>query len=131
MNITVKGYVQLFNTNWWASSKNPIADILQLDNEEAWGQQQDPQTGQPWTPRKAPTGPWPILRKTGKMQDKVRIRPVDVGIFATKTTSYGPYHMSGTSRMAARPWLGVPLTSMPKITASVRKAVIKGKTLRF
>ena len=131
MNITFKGSVQFFNENWWKYSKNPIADILQQDNEEAWSRERDPQTGQGWAPRKEPTGAWPILRKTGRMQDKVRIRPQGVGLFATKTTNYGPYHMSGTSRMVARPWLGVPSTSMPKITMSVKKAVAKGKTLRF
>ncbi len=131
MNITFKGSVPLFNENWWNSSKNPIADILQQDNEEAWSRERDPQTGKGWAPRKQPTGGWPILRKSGKMQDKVKIRPVGVGIFATKTTSYGPFHMTGTSRMVARPWLGVPETSVPKMTSVVKKAILRGKTLRF
>lgn len=131
MSFKFSGSVQLFNPNWWGSSKNPMADILQQDNEEAWSRERDPQTGKGWAPRKQPTGGWPILRKTGTMQDKVKIRPVAPGIFATKTTSYGPFHMSGTSRMVARPWLGVPETSMPKLTAVVKKAIIKGRTLRF
>lgn len=131
MNITFKGSVPLFNENWWNSSKNPIADILQQDNEEAWSREKDPTTGKGWQARKKPTGDWPILRKSGKMQDKVKIRPVAPGIFATKTTSYGPFHMTGTSRMVARPWLGVPSSSVPKMTLVVKKAVLKGKTLRF
>jgi phage gpG-like protein len=131
VNITFKGSAQLFNENWWASSKMPIADILQQDNEESWSRERDPQTGQGWMARKTPTGTWPILRKTGTMQDRVKIKPVGVGLFATKTTNYGPFHMSGTSRMTARPWLGVPAMSMPKITVSVKKAIVKGKTLRF
>ncbi len=131
MTFKFKGSVQLFNENWWASSKSPIADVLQQDNEEAWSRERDPQTGQGWKPRKQPTGGWPILRKSGKMQDMVKIRAVGAGVFSTKTTSYGPFHMTGTSRMAARPWLGVPQSSMPKMTMVAKKAILKGKTLRF
>lgn len=131
MSFKFKGSVQLFNEKWWTSSKNPMADILQQDNEEAWSREKDPQTGQGWAPRKKPTGDWPLLRKSGKMQDKVKIKPVETGIFSTKTTSYGPFHMTGTSRMVARPWLGVPQSSIPKMTDVVKKAVLKGKTLRF
>lgn len=131
MNITFKGSVPLLNPNWWNSSKNPIADILQQDNEEAWSREKDPTTGMGWQARKKPTGEWPILRRSGKMQDKVKIRPVGPGLFATKTTSYGPFHMAGTSRMVARPWLGVPSSSVPKMTQVVKRAVLRGKTLRF
>lgn len=131
MNIKIRGSAQLFNENWWASSKGPIAEILQEDNEVSWMYEADPQTGKSWEPRRDSSGSWPILRKTGKMQDKVKIRPTGVGLFATKTTNYGPFHMTGTSRMVARPWLGVPMMSMPKINESIKKAILKGKTLRF
>lgn len=131
MNIKFRGSVQLFNENWWGPSKNPIADILQQDNEEAWSRERDPQTGSGWAPRKQPTGSWPILRRTGEMQDRTKIKPAGVGLFSARTVSYGPFHMTGTRNMVARPWLGVPMQSMPKITQVVKKSVIRGRTLRF
>lgn len=131
MNITFRGRVDLFNANWWAKAKNEMADVLQQDNEEAWSRERDPQTGAAWAPRKQPTGAWPILRRTGTMQDMVRIKPAGLGIFSTRTTRYGPFHMAGTQRMVARPWLGVPDQSMPKLTAAATRAAAKGKSLRF
>lgn len=131
MTFKFRGSVQLFNENWWGSSKIGLADILQQDNEEAWSRERDPQTGMGWAPRKQPTGDWPILRRSGTMQDKVKIRPIGIGLFATKTTNYGPFHMSGTRRMTARPWLGIPMSSIPKMESVVKKAIIRGRTLRF
>jgi phage gpG-like protein len=129
--INFKLQVPTFNEDWWGVSKNKIARILQEDNEESWARERDPQTGNAWAPRKQPTGGWPILRKSGRMQDKVRIRPVAFGVFATVTTSYGPYHMTGTSRMPARPWLGVPNKSMPQIETAVADAIFRGRPRRF
>lgn len=129
--ISFKLQVPTFNEDWWGSSKNAIARILQEDNEAAWVQERDPQTGNAWAPRKQPTGGWPILRKTGKMQDKVKIRPVAIGVFATTTTSYGPYHMTGTKRMPARPWLGIPSKSMPRIETAVAEAILRGRPRKF
>lgn len=131
MKISFKGSVPQFNANWWNPSKYALARILQEYNEEAWSRERDPTTGLGWKARKDPKGSWPILRRSGKMQDKVKIRPVAVGIFATRTTSYGPFHMTGTSRMPARPWLGIPSTAIPEMTSVVRSAILKGKTLRF
>jgi len=141
VSINFRGSAQLFNENWWGGSRNEIADILQQDNELAWSQQRDPQITTGWAPLSAKYGAWkaknygglPILRLTGKMQDGTRIRPAQgVGLFSARMgTNYGMYHMTGTRFMPARPWLGVPMMSMPKITSSVARAIGRGPTMRF
>ena len=139
--ITFRGTFSTFNENWWAGSRNEIASILQQDNEEAWSRERDPQTGQGWAPLSPGYKAWkdknyggrPILRLTGRMQDRTRIRPTGgVGLFSARSVAdYGIYHMTGTRFMPARPWLGVPMMSMPKITSSVARAIARGRTIRF
>jgi hypothetical protein len=36
-------------------------------------------------------------------------------VFFAKSTRYGAYNQFGTSRMAARPWMGVPDVSLKQI----------------
>jgi hypothetical protein len=36
-------------------------------------------------------------------------------VFYVKSTDYGSYHQNGTSRMVARPWMGVPDISLQQI----------------
>lgn len=139
--ITFSGRVSLFNENWWNSSRNEIASILQQDNEEAWSRERDPQEGTGWSPLSPRYQEWkdrnysgsPILRLTGRMQDGTRIRPAGgVGLFSARMGArYGIYHMTGTRFMPARPWLGVPTMSMPRITQSVARAICRGRTYRF
>lgn len=133
--------VPTLNENWWESSRNEIARILQEDNRAAWGEEKDPQEGQKWAPLSARYKEWksqaypgqPILRLTGRMQDRTRIRPEQArGFFsATMGADYGRYHMTGTSKMPARPWLGIPVMSMPRVEAAVAKAILKGPNRRF
>jgi phage gpG-like protein len=141
MSISFRGSAQLFNENWWASSRNEIAQTLQQDNELAWSQQRDPQITTGWAPLSLNYKAWkdrnypgqPILRLTGKMQDDTKIKPDrGVGLFSARMgASYGRYHMTGTRYMPARPWLGVPMISMPKITTAVAKAINRSRTIRF
>jgi len=130
--IRFKLTVPTVNTNWWASSKNEIAKVLLEDNQQDWASERDPNTGSKWAPRKQPTGGWPILRRTGAMQDRTRIKPKDsIGIFVASTVSYGPFHQYGTNRMVARPWLGVPDRSLPRAAEIVGKSIFKGRSRTF
>lgn len=64
--------------------------------------------GDPWPPRKPPTGTWPLLIKTGRMQEAAvghrgaakAVTPRDVTW--SVSTPYAIYHMTGTHRMPAR-----------------------------
>lgn len=133
--------VPTLNENWWESSKNELARILQEDNRTAWGGEKDPQEERKWAPLSERYKEWkdsafpgqPILRLTGKMQDKTKIRPDSVkGLFnARMGADYGIYHMTGTSKMPARPWLGIPSMSMPRIETAVSKAILKGRNRKF
>lgn len=114
------------NFNWWDSSKGELARILQTHNEASWMSEREPNTGKKWSPRKQPAGTWPILRRTGAMQDSVKVRPGSgPGLFSTKSISYGPFHMTGTSRMVARPWLGVPDSSLRPMATVIAKHILK------
>lgn len=129
--IKFKLTVPTVNTNWWESSKNELARILQEDNQKDWASERDPSTGSKWAPRKQPTGNWPILRRTGAMQDRTRIKPAERGIFKAATVSYGPYHQFGTGRMVARPWLGVPDRSLPRAAEVIGKNIFRGRSRTF
>jgi hypothetical protein len=130
-----------FNLNWWENSKNELSRLLLEDNQEAWGKEQDPQTQRRWAPlspayaaSKARAYPGaPILRRTGLMEDRTRILPqVSRGIFTARMgASYGSYHMSGTLKMPARPWLGIPISSMPRMGEVIGKAILRGRNRRF
>jgi phage gpG-like protein len=58
------------------------------------------------------------------MQDPARILPKDEG-FEVKTTKYGAYHQFGTLRMPARPWVGIPDTSLQKIVPIAWRNILK------
>lgn len=57
------------------------------------------------------------------MQDEAEINPSGAG-FKVKTTSYGRYHQYGTSKMAARPWMGVPDKSLQKLPPIAWKHIL-------
>ena len=107
------------NLNWWTPTQKQWAPILLKDQKLSWQRESDPTTGRPWkslTPdyrlskdKKYPGEP--ILRATGKMQDRAKIQPKEDG-FEVQTTAYGRYHQFGTLKMAARPWVGIPDNSL-------------------
>lgn len=65
-----------------------------------------------WAPRKAPTGGWPLLEKTGSMR---RTRRLEIGVSRVIMSYRGPadYHQRGTPRMVARRLL--PVGSLPPV----------------
>lgn len=117
------------NLNWWASSKNELTKIVVDQHKESWGRQQDPVSLTPWSPRKSPTGSWPILRKTGRMQDTAKFRPIDTMVWSVRTTDYGPFHQSGTSKMPRRRWLGIGGNMINPMEKVIAKHIFKGKTV--
>jgi len=110
------------NLNWWKPTQREWTPVLLDDHPAFWRKEVDPTTGQPWkrlTPRyaewKANRFPGePILRRTGAMLDSAFIQTRG-NKFLVKTTGYGKYSQFGTSRMAARPWMGVPDISLKQI----------------
>lgn len=115
--------------NWWKPSKNELEEIVQKKNKESWAAEQDPVTNAKWAPRKPPTGSWPILNKTGKMQGSTRIKAAG-GImqFVARTgVNYGKYHQYGTSKMVRRRWLGIGRGMSDEMASVIAKNIFKGK----
>jgi phage gpG-like protein len=124
--------LQPLNTRWWKPTKEEWVPVLLDDHPQFWKRQVDPTYQRPWarlTPRYAS---WktqnypgqPILRATGLMQDLAFIYTKG-NVFKVKSTYYGKYHQFGTSRMEARPWMGVPDISLRQIVPIAWKNILK------
>jgi len=118
------------NLKWWNSSRNELTDIIEKQNRESWGREEDPVTGAKWAPRKPPTGSWPLLRKTGLMQDTVKYsaRPSRPMVFLATTTDYGPFLQYGTRFMPQRRWVGIGPNITREFERVLAKYMFKGKT---
>jgi hypothetical protein len=119
------------NLGWWKPTQKEWASILLKDHAVPWRQESDPTNGRPWASlspkyreQKQKRYPGqPILRATGKMQDTAKIVPKGEG-FDVKTTKYGRYHQSGTTRMPSRPWMGIPDKSLKQIAPIAWKNIL-------
>jgi phage gpG-like protein len=135
MDLKIKGLGDgnFFNLDWWEDSQPKVARMLEQEHKDVWSREQNPWDGTKWK-ELAPKykeqklkkhGPQPILRATGKMQDTMKIRPTNNGLFDVKTTSYGADHQFGTDRLAERTWVGIPDQAIPKIEDIVLKNISK------
>lgn len=110
------------NLNWWKPTKEEWTPVLLDDHPVFWRQQVDPTTGRPWSRLSPRYSNWkaerypgqPILRATGAMLDSSYIF-TQGNRFLVRSTWYGAYNQFGTSRMPARPWMGVPDISLKQI----------------
>ncbi len=117
------------NEKWWQTSKSELTKLVEDYNKENWSSQTDPVTGSGWAPRKPPTGGWPILRKSGKMQDSTKFNSSGPMLFTAKTSvSYGGFHMSGTSKMPQRRWLGIGPSLTRDMEQVIARNIFKGRT---
>lgn len=125
--------VKPFNLNWWEPTKTEWAPVLLESNKPFWKIQTEP-SGRPWKKLSKGYQAWKdqnypgqtILRLTGKMQDTAKIRTsLRNDRFEVLSTEVGPYHQFGTSRMPSRPWMGVPDTSLQKLTEIAWKNILK------
>jgi len=125
--------VKPFNLNWWEPTKTEWAPVL-LDSNRPYWKNQTEADGRAWKPLSAKYrawkngryGPLPILRISGRMQDTAKVRAdLRNDRFYVETTKVGPYHQFGTSKMAARPWMGVPDSSLSKLASIAWKNILK------
>jgi hypothetical protein len=130
LRVTGNGLIPL-NLNWWRPTREEWVPVLLDDHPQFWKQQVDPTYKRPWaqlTPRYAE---WksqhypgqPTLRATGLMQDIAHIT-VRGNVFSVVSTHYGKYQQFGTSKMAARPWMGVPDISLKQIVPIAWKNIL-------
>ena len=122
------------NLNWWKPTKEEWVPVLLDDHPQFWKSQVDPTYQRPWqrlTPRyqawKSEHYPGqPILRATGLMQDVAYIYTRG-DKFLVRSTNYGKYQQFGTSKMPARPWMGVPDISLKQIVPIAWKNILSRK----
>ena len=132
MSIKIKIVFPKPNLDWWKSSKNELLRMVESHHTESWGDQKDPVTGNAWTPRKEPSGSWPLLKKSGKMLGSTRFKADAKPMLfkATTNVSYGSFHQDGTSRMPQRRWLGLGGDFDHKFAEVMKKNLFKG-TITF
>ena len=116
------------NLNWYKDSKSKLTEIVKEHNEQSWSDKKDPVTGSPWQPRKAPTGSWPLLKKTGKMFGTTKIKSGNEPFsFKARTVDYGKFHQYGTDRLPQRRWLGIGGSATEKMAKVIAGKIFKGK----
>lgn len=119
--VTGNGFTPM-NLNWWKPTQKEWVPVLLDDHPQFWKRQVDPTYQRPWarlTPRyaawKSENFPGePTLRRTGAMQGASYIFTRG-NQFLVRSTQYGAFNQFGTSKMAARPWMGVPDISLKQI----------------
>lgn len=119
--VTGNGLVPL-NLNWWKPTQKEWVPVLMDDHPQFWKRQVNPTTGAPWSQLSPRYSAWknnrfpgePILRATGTMLDASYIFTKG-DQFLVRSTGYGAYNQYGTSKMPARPWMGVPDISLKQI----------------
>jgi len=113
---------------WWPKSKAKLTKLVEEYNRENWASQTDPVNGNGWAPRRPPTGGWPILKRSGKMFNSTKFESPSKMIFTAKVgVNYGGFHMSGTSKMPKRRWLGIGQELVPKMEKELASQIFKGK----
>ena len=117
------------NEKWWLTSKSELTKLVEDYNKENWASQTDPVTGAAWAPRKPPTGSWPILRKSGKMEETTKFSSSGPMQFTARTAvNYGGFHMTGTSKMPRRRWLGIGPDLTNDMEKVIARNIFKGRT---
>jgi len=122
------------NLNWWRPTRIEWVPVLRNDHPAFWNREVDPTYQTPWKSLTLRYSAWkqvnypgqPILRATGLMQDSATIY-YRQGEFRVRSTPYGKYHQFGTSKMSARPWMGVPDISLKQIVPIAWRNILSRK----
>lgn len=92
---------------------------------QAFAAQATPE-GRPWAPLRTPRPGGRILRRTGALRRGATTAIVWGDTVRLRVPAYGAFHLTGTSRMPARPWQPmIPLAPLVRlrIETAIRKAV--------
>lgn len=136
VNLTLAGFASELGNLERTLSNPPLAEALErvLPNvregiADNFAQSRSPD-GIPWAPRKS-GGDWPLLIKTGEMMRSVTtdggngftdISPESLTI-GSHVEYYG-FHEDGTSRMPARPSLGLSEDALDKVGEVLADAIL-------
>lgn len=120
-----------FRYNWWSKAKEEWTPKLLIENRKNWPLEVD-YRGKPWKALSSAYASWksktfgnlPILRITGRMLDTASIDNRGNKFFV-RTNQIGVYHQFGTKAMPARPWMGIPDTSLIDLSRIAIKHILK------
>ena len=129
LSLNSKG--KLLNENWWPSARREWLPMLLVDNKEYWVSETT-SSGIPWKKLSPGYKKWkamrygdqPILRASGNMLDTATLRSWGDKIIV-RSSRLGPYHQFGTTKMSARPWMGVPDTSLNRLPGIAWKHILR------
>ena len=88
LSLSVKA--DLLNENFLGDSTKELEEAFLEEMKKSWVREEDPGTGRGWKPRKT-GGSWPLLYKTGKLQETARIFFDKRGGFTARVQPYGVY----------------------------------------
>lgn len=123
LKIEVKG-LDPFNEDFFKDSIPEMEKELLKELKKLWKRERDPE-GNPWQKRKQPTGTWPILYKTGKLQKTSEVYISKNGSMSARVTPYGVAHQWGTSKLPQRQMFGLPDKFVEKASNILWKNLIK------
>lgn len=106
LKIEVKG-LEPFNENFFKDSIPEMERELLKELKALWKRERDPD-GNPWAKRKDPTGTWPILYKTGKLQKTAEVLIEPRGSMYARVVPYGEKHQWGFGKLPQRKMFGLP-----------------------
>lgn len=127
-----KGSMTPFLPGWWGPTKIKWAPVLLEENKPFWTAQTDTE-GRPWKQldpdtkeerKKEGYGTEFILRETGEMFNTAVVKPWG-NRFIVETTPWGIFHQFGTNKVPARPWMGVPDSSLGKLAEISLNHILK------
>lgn len=119
-----KNGLKPFNRNWWKLSREQWAPVLLEENKPYWAAQTDTE-GRPWVKldEDTPDTDGFILKETGEMFNSAVVRPWGRK-FLVDSTFYGVIHQFGTRKVPARPWMGVPESSLIRLSNIAVKNIL-------
>lgn len=85
---------------------------------ESFFRQADPETGNPWPPRKK-AYPWPPLRKSGRLFGTLGAAADESGIVVADGTFYAIHQQRGTKKVPARPFLGLSAGALSRMAGAI------------
>lgn len=113
----------------------PVRDDLAADTAKAFDRAADPVNFKPW-PKRKKNYPWAPLQKTMTMRTAAlaackaaTINGATISL-RIETPEYAQFHIKGTSRMAARRFVGVSLRTRNRLRRRLKRQALKIFTSR-
>lgn len=122
LKITASGLPR-FNEKFFEDSIPEMERELLRELKSLWKKERDPD-GNPWKPRRQPTGSWPILYKTGKLQKTAEVSISKNGSMFARVVPYGVKHQFGLG-LPQRTMFGLPDNFMNKAGDILWKNLLK------